>query len=149
MARVRLHHRSHGQGSHPETFMSPEPIYELLVGGRVVRIVGWGGTTVAEAVETLNAVLADPGLQSCFGILLDARCASAYLTADEVRAMALAECKLCKDRVRRTAVLAARDAQYGVGRMMQAHAERLGVNMLVATEEAKALAWLQQGLAQE
>ena len=129
--------------------MSPEPSYELLVGGRVVRIFGWGGTSVSEAVQMLNAVLADPGLQSCFGILLDARCASSNLAADEVRAMARAECKLCKDRVRRTAILTAREAQYGVGRMMQAHAERLGVDMLVATEEAKALEWLQQGLAGE
>lgn len=129
--------------------MLPDSTYELLAGGRIARIHGWGGATAEEAEQTLAALLADPGLQLCFGILIDARGASRCLAQREVRVMAESQCRLSEGRVRRTALLTTGGVQYGVGRMVQAHAELLGLEVRVLTDEDRALAWLQEGLAGE
>ena len=130
--------------------MLPDSTYELLAGGRIARINGWGGETADEAERTLTALLADPGLQLCFGILIDARGASRCLALGEARVMAESHCRLSKGRVRRTALLTTGGGvQYGVGRMVQAHAELLGLEMQVFTDETRALAWLQRWSAGE
>ncbi|MCX6069410.1 MAG: hypothetical protein NTU91_00915 [Chloroflexi bacterium] len=98
-------------------------------------------------VQTLSALLADPGLQLCFGILIDARGASSRFALGEAQVMAESHCRLSKGRVRRTALLTTGGVQYGVGRMVQAHAEYLGLEMEVFTDETRALAWLEEGLA--
>ena len=76
--------------------MLPDSTYELLAGGRIARIHGWGGATADEAERTLAALLADPGLQLCFGILIDARGASRCLALGEARVMAESHCRLSK-----------------------------------------------------
>jgi len=76
--------------------MQPDSTYDLLADGRIARIHGWGGATADEAERTLAALLADPGLQLCFGILIDARGASRCLALGEARVMAESHCRLSK-----------------------------------------------------
>ena len=118
--------------------------YDVVESKRLVYVRASGALTLADNLDTFEALLADPRFEAGFSQLADFRdVTEAHLGESEVREIVAAEAEVL-DLLRgaRFALVAPQDFAFGLGRMWEMLAERMPFEGRVFRTLDEAVAWL-------
>lgn len=117
--------------------------YEIDTASGSVRTRCFGDVTLAEAVDHFRALGADPATPKRPSVLVDLRETTSLPETDQLRAIAKEVARLDqKLQWGACAIVASRDAVYGISRMFAVYTEQSFSSVRVFRELAEAEAWL-------
>jgi hypothetical protein len=117
-------------------------LYEVDRDARLMTTRASGRVTPAMLFEYLDAIIADPANEQCDELMILDDIDIESISSADVRALAQRASELSQDEKFRFAVVAARDADFGMVRMFQAFRELDEHRMSVFRTLEAACSWL-------